>query len=262
MKVDPHAGQLIPVAEALDVSKLVQAFFKNKPDISNPTQRVIFGTSGHRGCAFDTTFNEDHIMAITQAICRYRAARSITGPLFLGRDTHAISEQAYYVALEVLVGNGIATIVDAHDGYTPTPVISHAILAYNKDRRKGLADGIIITPSHNPPEDGGFKYNPPHGGPAETEITDWIEKTANELLRGHLRDVKRLEAGQTKSSLILPRNFADQYIADLANMVALEKIARTGIRIGVDPLGGAATRFWALHRRAIPPRFDRNRRGD
>jgi phosphoglucomutase len=244
MTIDPRAGKLIDPADVLDVSRLTKAFFDQKPDVSNPAQRVSFGTSGHRGCAFDTTFNEDHILAITQAICRYRAARGIDGPLFLGRDTHAVSEQAFHVALEVLAANGVVTMVDSGGGYTPTPVISHAILVYNKGRTDGLADGIVITPSHNPPQDGGFKYNPPHGGPAEAEITGWIEKTANDFLKNRLAGVTRLGSGLHESPLVKPHDYATSYIDDLKNVVRLEDIAAAGLRIGVDPLGGAAVAFW------------------
>ena len=244
MTIDPRAGKLIDPAAALDVSRLTQAFFDRKPDVANPAERVAFGTSGHRGCAFDTTFNEDHILAITQAICRYRAGRGIDGPLFLGRDTHAVSEPAFRVALEVLAANGVTTMVDSGGGFTPTPVISHAILVYNRGRTDGLADGIVITPSHNPPEDGGFKYNPPHGGPAEAEITGGIEKTANDFLKNGLSDVKRLASAGDRAPLIKPHDYATSYIDDLKNVVRLDAIAAAGLRIGVDPLGGAAVAFW------------------
>jgi phosphoglucomutase len=244
MTIDPRAGKLIDPADALDVSRLTQAFFDRKPDISNPAQRVAFGTSGHRGCAFDTTFNENHILAITQAICRYRAARNIDGPLFVGRDTHAVSEQAFHVALEVLAANGVTTMVDSGGGYTPTPAISHAILTYNRGRAEGLADGIVITPSHNPPQDGGFKYNPPHGGPAEAEITGWIEKTANELLKNGLRDIKRLGSIRNNTLQVKTHDYATAYIGDLKNVVRLDQVAAAGLKIGVDPLGGAAVGFW------------------
>lgn len=244
MKIDPRAGKLIDPARVLNVSALTQAFFDRKPDVSNPAQRVVFGTSGHRGCAFDTTFNEDHILAISQAICRYRTARGIDGPLFLGRDTHAVSEPAFYVTLEVLAANGVTTMVDSDGGYTPTPVISHAIRVYNSICTSGFADGIVITPSHNPPEDGGFKYNPPHGGPAEAEITRWIENTANDLMKNKFREVRRLGVKNGKTPLIEPYDYATSYIDDLKSVVRLEEIASSNLRIGVDPLGGAAVRFW------------------
>jgi phosphoglucomutase len=244
MTISQQAGKLISPENVLDVSKLMQAFFDRKPDVSNPAQRVSFGTSGHRGCAFDTTFNENHISAISQAICRYRAAAGIDGPLYLGRDTHAVSEPAFYVALQVLAANGVHTIVDSGGGYTPTPVISHAILTYNRDRTEGFADGIVITPSHNPPQDGGFKYNPPHGGPAESEITGWIEKTANEFLKANLRDVRRLGSGRSELPNVGAHDYATAYIHDLHSVVRLKEIAASGLRIGVDPLGGAAVGFW------------------
>lgn len=244
MNVDPRAGKLVDPKKALNVSALTQAFFDRKPDVSNPAQRVMFGTSGHRGCAFDTTFNEDHILAMTQAICRYRAARGIDGPLFIGRDTHAVSEPAFNVALEVLDANGVTTMVDSDGSYTPTPVISHAIRVYNNGRASGFADGIVITPSHNPPEDGGFKYNPPHGGPAEADVTGWIEKAANDLLKNRLRELKRHGVKNRQTPLIKPHDYRTSYIEDLKSVVRLEEVASSNVRIGVDPLGGAAVGFW------------------
>jgi phosphoglucomutase len=244
MTIDPHAGKLVGRDSILDVSKLTKAFFDRKPDVSNTAQRVSFGTSGHRGCAFDTTFNEDHISAIAQAICRYRAAAGIDGPLYLGRDTHAISEPAFYVTLQILAANGVQTMVDAAGGYTPTPVISHAILNYNRGRTAGLADGIVITPSHNPPQDGGFKYNPPHGGPADSAVTSWIEKAANEFLKAKLVDVRRLGSGRNELPNVKTYDFAANYIDDLRDVVRLEEVAAAGLRIGVDPLGGAAVAYW------------------
>ena len=228
----------------IDLTKLTSDFFNRKPDVSVPQQRVSFGTSGHRGTAFNTTFNENHIVAITQAICRYRASKGIDGPLFVGRDTHALSEPAFHVALEVLAANGVTIMVDAGNGFTPTPVISHAILTYNKGRAGGLADGIVITPSHNPPEDGGFKYNPPEGGPAATTVTTWIENLANELLQNRLADVKRL--GKTGGAMpnLQPHDYVRAYTADLGNVVDMEVIRASGVRIGVDPLGGAAAGYW------------------
>jgi phosphoglucomutase len=244
MKTDPHAGQLESPEEVLDVSALIKAFFDKKPDPAIPAQKVSFGTSGHRGSAFDTTFNENHILAITQAICRFRAAAGIKGPLFMGYDTHAVSQPAFRVALEVLAANGVSTMVDQEGGFTPTPVISHAILTYNRGRTEGLADGIVITPSHNPPRDGGFKYNPPNGGPADSKITDWIEKTANSLLADQLKDVKRLATPAGAIASVIQHPYRRRYTEDLTNVVAVERIAAAGIRIGVDPLGGAATRYW------------------
>jgi len=241
---DPRAGTLVPSSEVLDLAKLTKAFFDRKPDVAVAAQRVAFGTSGHRGSAFDTTFNEDHIVAITQAICRYRATQGINGPLYVGRDTHALSEPASQVALEVLAANGVAAMIDADGGFTPTPVISHAILRYNRSRTQGLADGIVITPSHNPPQDGGFKYNPPEGGPAATDVTAWIEALANKLLEGGLRDVKRLGKIGRSTPNISSFNYVDHYISDLGNVVDLEAVRGAGVRIGVDPLGGAATQYW------------------
>lgn len=244
MTIDPRAGKLVTQDNILDVSKLTQAFFDRKPDVSNPAQRVAFGTSGHRGCAFDVTFNEDHISAITQAICRYRAAAGIDGPLYLGRDTHAVSESAFYVALQVLAANGVQTMVDSDGGYTPTPVISHAILNYNRGRTAGLADGIVITPSHNPPQDGGFKYNPSHGGPADSAVTSWIEKAANEFLKAKLVDVRRLGSGCNEMPNVGTHDYAANYIEDLRDVLQLEDVAAASLRIGVDPLGGAAVEYW------------------
>jgi phosphoglucomutase len=240
VSTDPRAGTLAEASEVLDVAGLVKAFFANKPDPSLTAQKVTFGTSGHRGSAFETSFNENHIVAIVEAICRHRAGRGISGPLFLGRDTHAVSEPAFAVALEVLKGNGVRTMVDAANGFTPTPVISHAIIDYNNGRDSALADGIVITPSHNPPEDGGIKYNPPHGGPAEAAITAWIETTANQLLRDKLRDVRRSgSAGDAVS-----HDYIGTYVGQLGSVVDLELVRQSGIRIGVDPLGGAAVKFW------------------
>ena len=240
MNTDPRAGTLAPAEDVVDIAKLTGDFFSRKPDVSVPAQRVAFGTSGHRGSAFDTSFNENHIAAITQAICSYRAAKGITGPLYMGRDTHALSEPAFRVALEVLTANAVVTRVDAGNGFTPTPTVSHAILGYNRSRSSGLADGIVITPSHNPPQDGGFKYDPPEGGPAASDVTAWIEKQANQLLADGLRDVKRSAKVQST-----PFDFMGTYIADLNSVVDMEAIRAAGVRIGVDPLGGAATRYWA-----------------
>lgn len=244
MANDPRAGTQVPAKDVVDLSKLTRAFFDRKPDVSVPAQRVSFGTSGHRGSSLDTTFNEEHIVAITQAICRYRKTQGIDGPLYLGRDTHALSEPAFHVALEVLAANGVAAMIDATGGYTPTPVISHAILRYNKGRKNGLADGIVITPSHNPPEDGGFKYNPPTGGPAATSVTSWIEKFANGLLERRLRDVKRLGVVGTASPTVVPQDYMGEYISDLGSVIDMDILRTSGIRIGVDPLGGAAVQYW------------------
>jgi len=251
VRIDPGAGTPVPSEAVLDVSKLVQAFFDRKPDIFVPGQRVSFGTSGHRGSSFDSTFNENHIVAITQAICRYRASQGIDGPLYMGRDTHALSEPAFYVALEVLAANGVHTMVDADGGFTPTPTVSHAILRYNKGRGSGLADGIVITPSHNPPEDGGFKYNPPDGGPAASAVTSWIETFANKILKDGMRDVRRIGKLGNNSPNVTPFDFRKNYVGDLDSVIDMEAIRAAGVRIGVDPLGGAATRYWP----AIAERF-------
>ncbi|HSC60879.1 MAG TPA: hypothetical protein VLC29_06575 [Rhizomicrobium sp.] len=244
MSINPNAGTLVGPSDTLDVGKLIVAFFLQKPDISVPAQRVSFGTSGHRGCAFDTTFNEDHIVAIAQAVCRYRQARGIDGPLFVGRDTHAISEQAYYVTLEVLAANGVTAMVDNKNGFTPTPVVSRAIIDHNTGRAEGLADGIIISPSHNPPEDGGIKYNPPHGGPAEAQITSWIESLANTLLKEGLRDIRRVLKTQS-APRVVTYDYLNKYIEQLDAVVDMDAVRSSGLRIGVDPLGGAAVRYWA-----------------
>jgi phosphoglucomutase len=244
MTIDPRAGTLVEAENVLDVSKAIQAFFNRKPDILVAAQRVKFGTSGHRGSAFDTTFNEDHILAITQAICRYRASQGIDGPLFLGRDTHALSQPAFQVALEVLVANGVTVMIDDHDGYTPTPVISHAILTHNKSRTTGLADGIVITPSHNPPQDGGFKYNPPHGGPAESGVTSWIENTANGFLKTRLVDVRRLGVAKGHVPNLVSYDYVNSYVSSLDAVVEMQAIRAAGLRIGIDPLGGAAVHYW------------------
>lgn len=239
MKTDPRAGTLESPQEKLDVAALTAAFFDRKPDPENPAQRVSFGTSGHRGSAFDTAFNEDHILAITQAICDYRKGAGIDGPLFLGRDTHAVSEPAFHVALDVLAANGVTAMTDAAGGYTPTPAISHAIITYNKGREDGLADGIVITPSHNPPQDGGFKYNPPHGGPAEGEITGVIERAANDYLRGKLAGVKRQAGGAGR-----PHDYIGGYVGDLGNIIRLDAIAKAGLKLFADALGGAGAAYW------------------
>ena len=254
MTIDPRAGTLVETDKVLDVSKLIKAFFDRKPDISVPAQRVKFGTSGHRGSAFDTTFNENHILAITQAICRYRASQGIDGPLFLGRDTHALSRPAFQVALEVLAANGVTIMIDDHEGYTPTPVISHAILTYNRSRTAGMADGIVITPSHNPPQDGGFKYNPPHGGPAESGITTWIENMANGFLKARLADIKRLGVGNGHAPNLVPHDYVNSYVSSLDAVVDMQTIRSADLRIGIDPLGGAAVHYWG----PVAEKFDLN----
>jgi phosphoglucomutase len=244
MAIDARAGTLISPSDVLDIGKLIEAFFHKKPDVSIAAQRVSFGTSGHRGCAFDTSFNENHIVAIVQAVCAYRKAHGIDGPLFVGRDTHAVSEPAFQVTLEVLAANGVTTMIDHKNSVTPTPVVSRAIIDHNIGRTGGFADGIIITPSHNPPEDGGIKYNPPHGGPAETEITAWIESFANKLLQDGLKDVRRLSNAQSAPG-IARYDFLNKYIEQLNDIVDLDVVRSAGLRIGVDPLGGAAVHYWA-----------------
>jgi phosphoglucomutase len=238
MTIDPAAGTITPPDERLDVDRLRRAYFDNKPDVSVPAQRVSFGTSGHRGSAFSTSFNENHILAITEAICRYRKDAGITGPLFIGRDSHALSEPAFCTALEVLAAHGVTVMADAAGGFTPTPCVSHAIIAHNRGRAEGLADGIVITPSHNPPEDGGFKYDPPHGGPAESDITGAIEQGANALLQAGLSGLKRTRAQTT------PYDYVGTYVGDLGSIIDLAAIKSADVRIGVDPLGGAAVGYW------------------
>jgi phosphoglucomutase len=244
-KVSPRAGKLVEQAMLVNVPRLVTAYFTGKPDPSVAAQRVAFGTSGHRGSAFELAFNEDHILAISQAICLHRSRTGIDGPLFIGIDTHALSEPALASALEVLVANGVTVMIDDRDGYTPTPVISHAILTYNRARTSGLADGIVITPSHNPPADGGFKYNPPNGGPADTAVTSWIENTANEILQNRLAGVRRIPYEQARrSSAVCRHDYIDAYVGDLETVVDLDAIRSSGVRIGIDPLGGAGVHYW------------------
>jgi phosphoglucomutase len=239
------AGKPVEASMLVNVPRLVTAYFAGRPDPAIASQRVAFGTSGHRGSAFELAFNEWHILAISQAICQHRQQAGISGPLFIGIDTHALSEPALVSALEVFAANGVDVTIDAHAGYTPTPVISHAILTYNKDRTSGLADGIVITPSHNPPEDGGFKYNPPHGGPADTEVTSWIERTANAWLKDELHGVRQMPYERARKSPHVHRHdFITPYVADLANVVDMDAIAASGVKIGIDPLGGASVHFW------------------
>jgi phosphoglucomutase len=248
--MDERAGQPATAADLVDVPKLVTAYFAEHPDPSEPSQQVAFGTSGHRGSALRLSFNEDHIAAATQAICEYRAGEGITGPLFLGRDTHALSEPAMVTALEVLGANDVQVLIDSRDGYTPTPAVSRAILRYNDTDgaasagRSGTADGIIVTPSHNPPEDGGFKYNPPDGGPAGSHITAGIQARANELLAGGLREVRRIPLAQARAAAGR-FDFLGEYVAALPSVVDLEVIRAARVRIGADPLGGASVGYWA-----------------
>jgi phosphoglucomutase len=244
-EVSPLAGKTVQPSMLVNVPRLVTAYFSGKPDPAVPAQRVSFGTSGHRGSAFNNAFNEAHILAISQALCDHRRAGGITGPLFIGIDTHALAEPALASALEVFAANDVIVMIDQHDGYTPTPVISHAILTYNKGRTSGLADGVVITPSHNPPEDGGFKYNPPNGGPADTDITTLIERAANGFLEGNLNGVKRVAYARARNSGLVHRyDYVGPYVADLANVVDMEAIRASGVKIGIDPLGGAAVHFW------------------
>jgi phosphoglucomutase len=245
MSTHPNAGKPAPPEILIDVDKLLAAFYEAKPDPADPNQLVSFGTSGHRGTSSNATFTESHILAIAQAICEYRRSKGITGPLFMGKDTHALSRPAERVALEVLAANGVETLIQSDDGFTPTPVISHAILGYNRGRSDGLGDGIVITPSHNPPTDGGFKYNPPNGGPADTDVTDWIQNRANELLRAGLKGVRRIGFDAAlKASTTHAKDFVTGYVADLANVIDLEAVRSAGLKIGIDPLGGAAAAYW------------------
>jgi phosphoglucomutase len=243
--INPLAGKPAAPSMLANIPRLVTAYFAGKPDPKVASQRVAFGTSGHRGSAFNNAFNEAHILAISQALCDHRCAAGISGPMFVGIDTHALAEPALASALEVFAANGIEVMVDADDGYTPTPVISHAILTYNKGRKDGLADGVVITPSHNPPEDGGFKYNPPNGGPADTDITAGIERAANGFLEDGMRGVKRIPYDRARKSASVHRyDFIGPYVADLANVLDLEAIRSAGVKIGIDPLGGAGVRYW------------------
>jgi phosphoglucomutase len=242
---NPAAGKPVDPASLTNVPRLVTAYFASKPDAADPTQRVAFGTSGHRGSSLKNSFNEDHILATTQAICDHRRESGLTGPLFIGIDTHALAEPALASAVEVFAANGVDIMIDEHGGYTPTPVISRAILTYNKGRTAGLADGVVISPSHNPPEDGGFKYNPPHGGPADTDVTAIVEKSANLYLERGLKGIARIpyeRARRSQSTHLY--DYVSPYVADLANIVDMALIKSSGVRIGIDPLGGAAVHFW------------------
>ena len=246
MKVSPFAGKPAESSMLVNVPKLITAYYTEVPDPSIPEQRVSFGTSGHRGSAFRKAFNEWHILAISQAICLYRRQQKIDGPLFLGMDTHALSVPAFAGALEVLAANGVDVMIAEKDEYTPTPVVSHAILTYNRGRKKGLADGIVITPSHNPPHDGGFKYNPPSGGPAERAVTDWIEAKANEFLENGLLGVKRIPVEKALSASTTHRHdYLNTYMNDLGNIIDMDAIRSAKISLGVDPLGGAGVHYWA-----------------
>jgi len=245
MEVSPLAGKPADSSILIDVPKLLAAYYTGRPDPSVPAQRVVFGTSGHRGCSLDNSFNEAHILAITQAICDYRKQQGIDGPLYIGFDTHALSDPAFKSALEVLAGNGVDVMVDAANDYTPTPVISHAILSYNRNRKRGLADGIVITPSHNPPRFGGFKYDPPHGGPADTLVTGWIEERANALIAGGLQGIERIPFEKARAaSTTHQHEYLNSYVNDLPTVVDLQIIGESKVHIGVDPLGGASVAYW------------------
>jgi len=243
MTISERAGRPADPSILVDVDRLVRAYYQLRPDPAEPTQRVAFGTSGHRGSAFHTAFNEGHIVATTEAICRYRKAQGTDGPLFIGRDTHALSEPAFRSALEVLAAHDVDVRVDARDGYTPTPVISHAILVHNRGRHDDLADGIVVTPSHNPPEDGGFKYNPPNGGPADTDVTSWIGAEANGLLSSGWDAVERVPFERARQGAT-PHDFVDSYVGDLVSVIDMDAIRASGLRLGVDPLGGASVAYW------------------
>jgi phosphoglucomutase len=244
-KINPLAGKPADPAMLANIPRLVTAYFVGKPDPAVASQRVSFGTSGHRGSSLNNAFNENHILAISQAICDHRRAAGIDGPLFAGIDTHALAEPALASALEVFAANGVEVMIDEHEGYTPTPVISHAILAYNKGRQTGLADGVVITPSHNPPEDGGFKYNPPNGGPADTDITAGVERAANGFLEDGLKSVRRIPYDRARKTACVHRHdYIGPYVADLAEVVDMAAIRNSGVKIGIDPLGGAAVRYW------------------
>jgi phosphoglucomutase len=246
MHMSPLAGTPATAAMLVNVPRLVTAYYAEHPDPASAQQRVAFGTSGHRGSAFTRSFNERHILAISQAICEHRTAKGIDGPLFIGMDTHALSEPAMASALEVLAANGVHVMIDQAGGYTPTPVISHAILTYNRGRRTGLADGIVITPSHNPPDDGGFKYNPPNGGPADTHITGWIERRANVILAEECRGVRRVAYDKARAAATTrTHDYMGAYVADLEHVVDLAAVRAAGLQIGVDPMGGAGVAYWA-----------------
>ncbi|MEO6865086.1 MAG: phosphoglucomutase (alpha-D-glucose-1,6-bisphosphate-dependent) [Gemmatimonadaceae bacterium] len=247
MSISPLAGKPAPQSILVNVPRLMTAYYSRTPDPKVPSQRVVFGTSGHRGSAFDCAFNEDHILAITQAICSYRKQHGIDGPLFLGIDTHALSESAFASALEVLAANSVNVMIDDRDGYTPTPVVSHAILTYNHGRTTGLADGIVVTPSHNPPDDGGFKYNPTNGGPADTQITGWIENRANQLLSDGLKGVLRIPFERaTRAATTHKHDYMDSYIGDLGAVIDFDAIRNAHLTLGVDPLGGAGVFYWSM----------------
>jgi phosphoglucomutase len=255
LQISPMAGKVPDPVHAIKIADLIRAYFTGAPDPSQTAQRIHFGTSGHRGSAFRNSFNENHVLAIAQSICMYREHLGISGPLFLGIDTHALSGPAFASAVEVFAANNIVTMIDLHDGYTPTPVISHAILTYNRARTSGRADGVVLTPSHNPPEDGGFKYNSPNGGPADAAATNWIEATANSLLENHLSDVRRVPFERARrSACVRHHDYLNSYVSDLESAVDMKAIRASGLTMGIDPLGGASVRYWA----DIIDRYDLN----
>ena len=245
-KVNPLAGHAAPAASLVDIPRLITAYYSERPDPAIAAQRVAFGTSGHRGSSFDSSFNEFHVLSISQAICEYRRQRNINGPLFMGFDTHALSAPAFASALEVLAANGVEVMISPGDEYTPTPALSHAILTYNRGRETGLADGIVITPSHNPPDSGGFKYNPPNGGPADTDVTKWIESRANDLLRSGAGAIDRMGfAAARRAATTRTHDYLEIYVGDLGAILDMDAIRGSRIRMGVDPLGGAGVHYWA-----------------
>src|SRR5437899_11175389 len=264
MAIHPLAGMPAPSRMLIDVARLEREYYERTPDPNDPRQRVRFGTSGHRGTSFDGTLTEAHILAIAQAICEYRRGHGVDGPLYMGKDTHALSAPAQRTALEVLAANGVETIIQEEDGVTPTPVDSHAILVHNCGRREHLADGIVITPSHNPPEDGGFKYNPPNGGPADTDVTGWVEDSANQLLRDGNASVKRVPwVAAVKAATTHEEDFVLPYVRDLGSVIDMDSIRAAGLKLGADPLGGAAVHYWGpietlyrLNITVVNPRID------
>jgi phosphoglucomutase len=247
MTVSPLAGKPAPESILANIPRLVTDYYALEPDPAETSQKVAFGTSGHRGTSLECSFNEEHVLAITQAICLHRRQQGIDGPIFMGIDTHALSEPAFVSALEVLAGNEVDVMIDDRDSFTPTPVVSHAILAYNRGRSSGLADGIVVTPSHNPPEDGGFKYDPPSGGPADSATTKWIQDKSNELIAGRLKDVRRIPFARAKSAVTTHRHdYMGAYIGDLGSVIDFDAIRAAGLQLGVDPLGGAGVFYWAM----------------
>jgi phosphoglucomutase len=245
MSTDPRAGQPAEPRDLIDVPRVVLSYYTGHPDPEAVAERVAFGTSGHRGSSLRTAFNEDHIVATSQAIVEYRRDQGTDGPLYLVRDTHALSEPAMISALEVFAANDVAVLIDSRDGYTPTPALSHAILRYNRGRTSGLADGVVVTPSHNPPDDGGFKYNPPNGGPADTDATKWIQDRANQLIAGGLKEVRRVPAARARTSeLVSGYDYLSAYVDDLPSVIDMDAIRAAGVRIGADPLGGASVAYW------------------